>query len=182
MYKVNLLPRELRPGTRKLNILVTALVISYCIVLLSLFIFYKQTAADLDDILLQKRIALEGLEREAFRVGTVRENRRKIMEGTQVLQNLVSERLETADIIADIDSIVPVNLSLDSLDIAEEADSGCMVTLEGKSNSASLVGILVKALAELAYLSEVELVKLSECKDERLVVFHIIAHLGKVGR
>ncbi|HZK17951.1 MAG TPA: hypothetical protein VFD15_01420 [Clostridia bacterium] len=130
---------------------------------------------------MRKQVVLDSLEGEALRLQTIQERRQEILQSTQALQGLVSGRKETTGLVYDIDSLTPAGLSLESLNIIRGSEGGYMAVLEGKSDSASTVGIFVKALAELTYISDVELVKLRECKDEGAVTFHVIAHIGGGG-
>lgn len=202
MYKINLLPPELLPGTYiqgKRLFVIAGITLFFGALLIGGGIFFLQ-AAQIKAELLAGQAELAALKEKSESVAEMRAQRFELEKKTAVLEGLLQQRGAYRPILDGIARCVPVDVWLTGIDVQESKETESpqqagtapavrksspaapapVMVIKGASRSVPSIGVCVCKLLELPFFSAARLDEFKEQEDGTLA-FTITCNLRMGG-
>ncbi|MTI84179.1 MAG: hypothetical protein FH756_09755 [Firmicutes bacterium] len=191
MYKINLLPLELRGHfnvRQNKRFYITILVIASILFLVLSFSFSYRF------ILMQNELSrlnkqLIKLEPQVKEINLLQQEQKEVEKSNTVLENLIYEQRTWSYMLKDVKNILPVDTWLTSINIHHDArtlnpqpmtenelvDPNAL-TIEGKAFNVSSVGIFANSLNQLVYVEKAFINNINENPSEKVMDFSITVY------
>jgi len=191
MYKINLLPLELRgyfnvKQNKRFYIIISGIALILFLVLCCTFA-YRFILMQNELTLLNKQLLK--IEPRVKEINLLKQEQKKIVKSTIVLENLLHEQRTWSYMLKDIKNILPVDIWLTGISIHHDAKTlnpqpmtenelvdPNALTIEGKAFNISSVGIFANSLNQLIYVKKAFINNINENTSEKVMDFSITVY------
>ncbi len=191
MYKINLLPLELRGHfnvrQNKRFYITISVIASILFLVLSFSFSYRFILMQNELSRLNKQLVK--LEPQVKEINLLQQEQKEVEKSNTVLENLIYEQRTWSYMLKDVKNILPVDTWLTSISIHHDArtlspqpmtenelvDPNAL-TIEGKAFNVSSVGIFANSLNQLVYVEKAFINNINENPSEKVMDFSITVY------